>query len=108
MTEVDFPPNLGPAETIGLAMAAAYTAASKAMLDIWLAVDVGVVPPLRSDGVCEAKLHVTTSAITAAIPILTRVTGDDEVSFILPRGMALEALRLVRWETGTTCPALPE
>jgi hypothetical protein len=64
---------------------------------------VGVVPPLRRDRVCEGELHVTTSAI----PILTRVPGDEETAFILARGMALEALRLVRWGTGTAFPALP-
>jgi hypothetical protein len=48
------------------------------------------------------------AAITAAIPVLVRVTGDQEMAFILARGMALEALRLVRAQTGTTYPALPE
>jgi hypothetical protein len=97
-----------PGEIIATAMSAACTAASAATVDIWLAADDGVAPPLRRDGVCEGELHVTTSAIAAAIPILTRVTGDEEMAFILARGMALEALRLVRWGTGTTYPALPE
>jgi hypothetical protein len=81
---------------------------SAGAVEIWLAVDGGVVPPLRRDGCCEGELHITTSAIAAAIPILARVTGDEEMAFVLARGMALEALRLVRWGTGTAYPALPE
>jgi hypothetical protein len=53
-------------------------------------------------------LFITTAAITAAIRVLVRVTGDHEMAFILVRGMALEALRLVRAGTGTAYPALSE
>jgi hypothetical protein len=108
MTEAEFPPGLTPAEIIALVMAAAHTAASAAAVDVWLAVDEGIMPPLRRDGVCEAELHLTTSAIAAAIPVLVRVTGDQEMAFVLARGMGLEALRLVRAGTGTVYPALPE
>jgi hypothetical protein len=87
---------MSPGEIIATSMSAACRAASAATVDIWLAVDGGVVPPLRRDGVCEGELHVTPSAIAVAIPILTRVTGDEEMAFILARGMVLEALRLVR------------
>jgi hypothetical protein len=67
-----------------------------------------VVPLLLSDGCRKAELHIATAAITAAIPVLLRITGDEEMAFIVAHGMALEALRLVRKETGTAYPALPE
>jgi hypothetical protein len=37
------------------------------------------VPLLLLDGCCEGELHIA----TAAIPVLVRVTGDEEMAFIL-------------------------
>jgi hypothetical protein len=72
-------------------MAAACTAAWRSG---WRGRWRGVSAPVGR--CCKGELHITTEAITAAIPVLTRVTGDEETAFVLLRGTAPEALRLVR------------
>ncbi len=46
--------------------------------------------------------------ISAAIPVLVQVASSEDMASILARGMALEALRLIRAGTGTAYPALPK